>query len=502
MDPNTVFVVLPYLKTTDRTQIRGVLFRSNRDLEGIPDEIAASLTSLCEMFYLCDGVRIEDMVCAYVRLTSNCAVAEKKLRHLYEAHSLIAYLYSSPQQYSDVFLTFEHSSIFVFHAQDVPSPLVWQGTYLEPRVKRLVAAPTVEARNIPGFEGLRNRTVMLWVTAGSRIYPELPHTTLNFSQSLSSDLYQLLHWNHNWALRELYGSEEDFDQLPETRFRVFTGLEWYLRSCRESISEAEAIVDVAIALESLLKIDEGERLTERFKAAVLTLLGPVPRLDWWLDQFYTARSKAVHEGMPNELTFYPLELDALKRKKKGDKKQRARDDQPAPLRPLLDYARRVFRLCLTSILSAASHVQTTNFPKRFVHNDERLTQICKTLSQTDDSPGDRLTAVRAATFDLREYETELMKPDVQAKKVLGVAKLLLQVFMEAKPALPEPAATSVNAFVSDADLTMLEKLARLELIRRQLSQPSGFRGADVVLTFLAYACEARFKLQCFMEERK
>ena len=76
-----------------------------------------------------------------------------------------------------------------------------------------------------------------------------------------------------------------------------------LKKLRGAISESEALVHLAIALESLLKVPSGERLTERFKDAVLTLVGPIPRLDSWLDQFYTARSKAVHEGVPHELMF-------------------------------------------------------------------------------------------------------------------------------------------------------------------------------------------------------
>jgi hypothetical protein len=210
----------------------------------------------------------------------------------------------------------------------VVTSLVWQGESYDERIKRIDSRKIPTTELVPGYVAIRNRTTQFWVAEGSRIFPELPHITLNFSQDLFDNLQELSSHAHNWALAWLYASRHD--ESPEIRTRVFVSLEWYLRSCRESIVETEALADLAIALESLLRIRHGEGLTERFKDAVLTLLGPVPRLDSWLDQFYTARSKAVHEGTAPDLLFYPLEKDLLK-------KQRKEGAPLIPHRSLIEY---------------------------------------------------------------------------------------------------------------------------------------------------------------------
>src|SRR5271157_2074246 len=121
MDSSGIFVVFPYLKTRDRIRIRGIEFRSNRDLADLSSEIQSHLTRICQMFFVSDGVRIEQMTCAYLPLTDYRPEREKRLRHLYEAWRLIGYLYSSPLPIGDVFLPFENSSIFVFR-QEMVSP--------------------------------------------------------------------------------------------------------------------------------------------------------------------------------------------------------------------------------------------------------------------------------------------------------------------------------------------------------------------------------------------
>ena len=153
---------------------------------------------------------------------------------------------------------------------------------------------------------------------------------------------------YHWALEFLYFPPHHYP--PDLRSRVFVSLDWYMKGCRASIVEAEELVHLAIALESLLRVRSGEGVTERFKDAVLTLLGPAPRLDIWVDQFYAARSKAVHEGMPSDLKFYPIDKDLLK-------KMRTKGEPLIPHRSLLEYGRRIFRLCMASVLAGSTQVR-------------------------------------------------------------------------------------------------------------------------------------------------
>jgi hypothetical protein len=121
MSATQVFAVLPYLKTSNRVRIRGIEFRSNRDLEDLPPDVRTSLLGLCEMFFLQDGLRIEEMTCTCLGLPEDKQDRADALRHLHEAHVLIAYLYSSPQPAGDVFLPYENSSLFLFGPGDTPA---------------------------------------------------------------------------------------------------------------------------------------------------------------------------------------------------------------------------------------------------------------------------------------------------------------------------------------------------------------------------------------------
>ena len=380
-----VFYVLPYIRTDKRVRIRGIEFRSSLDLDDLPSTIRVPLQSLCAMFFLGTHAQIVEMTCGFIFVPHNVKEREGLLRQLHEAQLLIAFLYTGPHPSGGVFLSSEHNSIFIFRVKEVSPLLVWPGQS-DDRVKLSADFVKLPQAMIPGFEGTRDGRAWLWVTAGSRVYPEIPNVTLNVSQFLADDLWKLLHWEYHWSLQNLYFSEEKFEQLPGTKERLFTSLEWYVRSCRETIGEDESIIYLCTGLEALLRVSEDERSTERFKDAVTTLVGPIPRLDWWLGQFYAARSNAVHAGVLNAMAFF-ADADAAKRHRSSPQKHSIKaPEQLTPLRPLIYYGRRVFRICFTTIASSATHVHMLNFPREFVHNDERLREICKRLEQKSAPP--------------------------------------------------------------------------------------------------------------------
>lgn len=293
-----IYCVFPYLKTHGRIRLRGVEYRSSDDLDELEAEPREHLRTLCAMFFLGEDVQIRRMTCAYIPTGGDPIRQREAMKGAYEVQLLIGYLYSSPHPSGGVFLPAESSTLFILRPERVPACLVWHEPGDGEDVTILREPNRSEDGTLEGYEGRRNDAGHLWVAEGSRVYPEMPHQTLNLSQTLAGDVHRFLERDANWAFRRLFLGEASQQKTGQIRDRVFSGLEWYLRSCRDAISESEALVHLAIALESLLRVPSGERLTERFKDAVLTLIGPVPRLDSWLDQFYTARSKAVHEGVP------------------------------------------------------------------------------------------------------------------------------------------------------------------------------------------------------------
>jgi len=89
--------------------------------------------------------------------------------------------------------------------------------------------------------------------------------------------------------------------------RVLNSLRWYNRSLAIDVQEDVALVSLAVAFESLLDLPRGREVTERFKQAVVLLLGPVARLDSFLEQFYDVRSDLVHSGSTEDCMFRAID---------------------------------------------------------------------------------------------------------------------------------------------------------------------------------------------------
>jgi hypothetical protein len=498
------FAFFPYLVTRERVSIRGIEFRSNQDIAGLDADVQEHLTALSQMFFLEDGVRIEQMICAYLELPNDKQQQEDALRRLHEARLLVGYLYSHPHPSGGVFLPYENSTLFVFRMGDTPcnpgmvfTSLVWQGPHHGRRVKQVEPREIPSDDLTPGYAGTRNQTIQLWVARGSRIYPELPHVTLNYSQELSDNLQMLLYHPYHWALAYLYFPPQDYP--PDLRSRVFVSLDWYMRSCRASLDEAEALVHLAIALESLLRVRSGDGLTERFKDAVLLLLGPVPRLELWLDQFYTARSKAVHEGVPTHLMFYPFDKELLKKKRK--------DGEAIPHRSLLAYGRQIFRLCVASVLAGATQVRMRGLDAALVPNADRIEAICKRLNEN--APADkRLLSVNQEVYQLRDQSYDLADPDVvTVKSVVGAVRLALQAYKEACPPTKKPVEESIDKVLSGSGQPSLALLTQIEECAGQLrsgrvmtDRSQNALLTDLIIALLEYSTKPSFRLQCYYKE--
>ena len=492
-----LFGIFPYLCTDRPFHIQGTALRSSDNLADMEPEIREHLDRLCAMFFVGDGVQIKRMTCCHVRVHDESHYRQMMM-HLYEIRLLLGYLYSSPSHTGDVFLSSESSSVFAFRP-DLVSPYLARNIYTEgDRTQLLTDHEEPTLGFLDGYEGVRNMTGYLWVAKGSRIYPELHHQTLNLSQYIALNLAEFLSHAHNWAYRPLYLAQRVPEQrTDELHPRIFNGLEWYLKSCRGAISESEALVHLAIALESLMKIPSGKDLTERFKDAVLTLIGPVPRLDSWLEQFYAARSKAVHEGVPHELMFLAVDKEHAKKARRGEK-------DVLPHRSLIEYGRRIFRLCLTNIISAAANVNATGLEKLFVHNAERLQAIRKILANAKLPQNERLMKANGPIGELLQFKNIWDEPYVEFATVLQVTRDLLKVFMETGPKLSDDAREAIQRFSKDDNKKHknAEQFASMETIHHALQNIGGTRTGHhlVVMAFLQFATGSPFKLRCLFED--
>ena len=230
---------------------------------------------------------------------------------------------------------------------------------------------------IEGYEVRLNNKSYFWATRGSRIFPPLMGLWLNISQDLSND------FNYGLSDSLLYGSvvkylsmRKDDDKLSE---RILTALTWYNRSIRLDIDESVALINLAIAFESLLALEPGEKITDRFKEAVTLLVGDVPRLDSWLTQFYKARSNIVHEGRSTSLMFFAS--DHLKKPIRSPELE---------YRSLVSYGRQVFQVCVATIITGSQISKRLKLDSLLVTNQQRLERICQVLSKRDRTPTERI----------------------------------------------------------------------------------------------------------------
>jgi hypothetical protein len=488
MSITELFAVLPYLKTSGPVDVRGIRFRGSKDLDGLPDRTKEHLTSLFSLFFLRADHRISEMVYARLDFTAGAEGFDDALTRLRQAHALIGYLYSSPQNVTGrAALDLEHSSLYLFNVASVSNTLLWPGEGVVEVTGRPPLSFEEQHGWVEGYAGLRDWRSHLWVSKDSRIFPPHPNFSLNLSQDLAHDFGSLSRLKHYWALQEIIeGTGGDANPLEG---RLFTAVEWHNRSYAGGVAEDLELIYLAIAFECLLNLDQGPGLSERFKESVITLLGPVPRLDSWLEQFYKARSGVVHDGHWPHLKFFAVEKDdRLGKIYKGK-------ESAVIYRSLASYGRRVFRACLTAILSGAQLAHQTQLSSLFVHNQERLERMCAKLGQTGMSPGERIRSVRGDVLHLNNswFEGEHL---VRGEAVLGVAKRLARAYLDTVPTIPEEALELLRGAAKTAPDSTYDQFERYmdfhRLIRdwRGNVPRAGLESSDdpldIILSFIGY----------------
>jgi hypothetical protein len=512
MSKKDIFVILPYLKTSQSVHLRGIPFHSNSDLEGLSPQQQDHFKTLFAMFFLRNDLHITHMIYAHLELGENQENNDHLIQRLYEAQILINYLYSTPHpSMGDPFLHSEHASMYVFTMDRVYPGLIWPSNSEDDGVENLSQEQLPTDRVVDGYNGLLNEVSHFWVVAGNRIYPPVPHLTLNLSQDLFHDLQRFVYHAKNWALSGLlWGRENDNSELRE---RLFTALEWHNRSTSENVSEEVALLDLAVAFESLLNLEQTEKLTDRFRETVMTLLGSVPRLDSWLEQFYHARSSIAHKGRSQHLMFYAI--DRNKNQLSQIYKGKASDQPPLQYRSLTVYGRRIFRLCLNAILSGATMAEEDGLSALFVSNQERLEKICKQLEQTNETPQNRLHSIAKDVGDLHEHwlASENL---VRSETLVAAGRLVVESYLATKPKLSKEGETKVQDVLQrlkQKDVSADEKLHLFEGLATALGQeqepstinPTPFEAGPpftILSSLLNYVTSSGFLLEHGISRRR
>jgi len=407
------FAVFPFLKTSGAVTIGQMTVRSTDDATGLLPEQARQLQEISRMLFLKEHLRIRSASYTVVPLIDldrrdEHADALEDLAHL---QAVVAYCYASPHPiFIEPFLQYEHASLAIFSPGNVSIYVVRPDHHAE-WVGPESPLTKDHRHEVDGYHGLYNFKHHFWVTNGSRLYPPIPHIGLNLSQDMAADLGQFLFESSHYPLLE------KLLKRPKTATseRILRAIDWFNRANSVTASEEESIVNLAVALESLLLLPESDKKTERLVDSVSLVLGRIPRLDMWVRQFYEARSAIVHEGQAHNLRFVASPSASA-------------SDGPV-YHSLLAYGRQVFQLCVGALLFGAGLAEEAGLQEKLVTNQERFDEINRELSDKTTKPTEKLRRI-ASTVQTAERYRFVPESDSSIEKFLNSVRLVSKVLLE------------------------------------------------------------------------
>jgi hypothetical protein len=408
-----LYVFLPYLKTSEEISLRGIRFFPLRQAKRSRTKSAGIVRDIASLFFLRDDIQINDLAYAVIDARATDADPATIEENLSAISQILSYIYTTPgRRPADPFLTAEHATLYRFVPSVIPG---WKMTERDnPALRDLspASAPHDE-ENLDGYEAWSRQNENLPLIPGCRIYPPIRAFWLNNYQDLFADI-QNLDWPR--ATRSspvLLCAKPAIAPLLEER--LLRAMHWYCRGASAVIEPDETIVSLAIAFETMLQLDKTGKSSDLCRRISL-LIGPVPRLDSWSEQFYRARSESVHEGTPSHTWFLAVDANSVRAARKGQ-------FPAAYYRRLADYARLIFRQCVYAILWGGTGAFRLKFHRLFFHNQQRLEHICQLLTSEDpdkarerEQIADLVGGLNDARFD-SEHVTDI-------KTVLATGALL------------------------------------------------------------------------------
>jgi hypothetical protein len=352
-------------------------------------------------------------------------------------------------------LRYEHGTVFILRPRALARSLFQNQHNIE-----LVDWPPLEsgpdAEEIFGYEGLVDNRAHAWLSTVSRVYPPAAGMWLNLSQDLSRDLEQ---WNTQPHPRAVLTQYLDRARISLFDERVLTALEWYNRSCSGGLDDEVLLINLAVAFESLLGLEAGEKVTARFNQAIEVLLGPIPRLRSWSTQFYDARSQIVHEGRTRRLMFVPVD-DPSKSKGSGEDLR---------YRDLMVYGRTVFRICAVTILTGARLAEKLRVADLFRTNRERLEEICRGISKASGDPAGAILSMDEPIRMLEQHRF-VSEGGLTIDLLLGTAKVVLKAYRETLPSEPADTLRLLDELVKTKTSEHLPVLDLINQLQSRLKQ--------------------------------
>ena len=259
--------VFPFLKTHEPIGLGDFTFRSTDDTTDLSVEDSAHVGEIADMLFLQDDLRLRSA--AYAMLPAlDLDQDEPCLRELKRLQAIVAYCYSVPHPtFGHPFFHYEQASLAIFSPEPVSIFLVRPEHHVE-TISPHSTLTCDEWHRVPGYRGQYNFRHPFWVTKNSRLYPPVPHISLNISQDLSYDLSRFLQEPQYNLLPELLR-----EPRTETTERVLTALTWYNRANAINDDDATVFVHLAVGFETLLALpreSKADRIVDAYSGQFVT----------------------------------------------------------------------------------------------------------------------------------------------------------------------------------------------------------------------------------------
>ena len=440
-------VVFPLLKTSGTVRLGSLVFRSTDDLDGLPDDQAASVTEITGMLFAVGDQRIKRASYAIVDRIELGNV-QVGLEALGDIEAVVAYLYACPRlEFNDLFLTSEHASITVLTPNRIAAMLVGS-RFNVIDVGDHVSSNEDATEFVDGYDGVIGFRHHFWVIPGSRLYSTTPNPILNVFQDLALDVERARGGRADYRLLLQLLTERD--RGGDIGHRVFTAIRWFNRANSAHRDEAESFICLSVAFETLLRVPHDAK-KNRFIDAIALLLGRIPRLEDWAMQFYEARSRAVHEGDTGQVAFIS---NSTSNKQKGASTHQS----------LLAYGREVFQLCVGTVLTGASLSSHADLEAKLISNSERFEAASRILNDDSLSLAVRLDQLEPLARAINRYR---YVPDsgrtvpMMLSACRGAARVTLQSSGEIDDGLRNALTAFAEAPRTDSLLEQLDALRAL-----------------------------------------
>jgi hypothetical protein len=241
--------------------------------------------------------------------------------------------------------------------------------------------------------------------------------------------------------------------------RILRSIHWFNMANSEGSAHAPSLVCLAIAFESLLGLPPDAK-TGRFVDTVSLLLGRVPRLDIWAEQFYGARSAIVHGRETTQLLFIATD---------------SRNAGRGPYyRSLLSYGMEVFRLCLSTLVVGADLAEESGLPEKLVTNHQRFIHVCKILNDQSLTSIQRLTQISPIVAALERYRF-VRETGIESKTLIGAVRFSAKALLDSGEPVPDDLMQSLDRLLAakraDDHMDELAAIEELEACLRDQPRP-------------------------------